>query len=260
MALCCHDAFVSGRNITALWWVVEWIQVGVVVFGGQRRQANVAANPLAVWIGCAVFEPGGKFAAGCGAQFVNGAMDAGFAQFTAQCDAALPALFSAFHAAAQRADLAHQFRRDRAAAFACDFTAIERHPEMGAAGAATDTWVLILAVVDGRLNALVSGFHEDCSTKADKIPEPGGAQLYCKRTRRSMGFCAAQCPGAGFVVSVQPGQAGPGFGAAFLLFAGNVSAALVPSFWPLSRPRSVPCSGRLGGIGRATLRHSPLPA
>ena len=78
---------------------------------------------------------------------INGAMNPRLTEFAAQGDAALAALFRAFHAAAQRANLGDQFRRYRAAAFAGYFPAIKRHAEVGAAGTAVQTRIRFRRII-----------------------------------------------------------------------------------------------------------------
>jgi len=117
------------------------VAIVAAVVEGQRRQAYGFPQPLAVRIGAAVLHPCGEFAAGGRALLVDGAMYAFLAEFAAQGNAAVAAVFGALHAGAQRAYLADEFRRNAAAAFAGDFAAIERHPEMRAAGAAAQARV-----------------------------------------------------------------------------------------------------------------------
>lgn len=120
-----------------------WVDVVSARAWRQGGQAEPGAYPLAVRIGAAVWLPGFEFAAGAGASFINAAVDFRRADFTAQRNAAGPALFGAFHGSPQGAYLADQFRwYDSSAAIFSNFTAIERHPEVRTTGAAVQARVV----------------------------------------------------------------------------------------------------------------------
>jgi len=70
-------------------------------------------------------------------------VDAGLAEFAAQRYAAAAAHLGALHAGAQRTHLGDQFHGDVATVLAGQFPAIERHPEVRAAGAAIKAGVCV---------------------------------------------------------------------------------------------------------------------
>lgn len=124
----------------------------VVAEGRQGRQAEHRTHPLAVGVGRAVVPPGIELAAWAGALRVDAAVHVGRSDFAAQGNAPAPAVFRAFHGGPQRPYLNHQFGwYHPPAVFVGNFAAVERHPEVGAAGATAEAGILWCGIVGGRL-------------------------------------------------------------------------------------------------------------
>lgn len=101
-------------------------------------------QPLTRRIGPAVWQIGGKFAAGAGAPGVDAA-----AAVRVQGDAAAVALLGAFHADQKRRDGRHQIGGHGAAGLAIQFALIKRHPWHLATGGAAVAGIAGIPIAAG---------------------------------------------------------------------------------------------------------------